>query len=280
MVPKESKLAEMLNGYSFVIDELGESSAKVYRCHKNDETFYLKIAAADKTFKCEYQMLTWLDGKLPVPKIKYWHEQDGLAYLLMTEAPGKLALDYPKDKLRKPYKNTIKAMAEGLLILQSIDIKNCPFHYPLDTKLANMLYNIENNLVDMDEWYERTGFETPMDLYSWLISNKPSEEICFAHDDYTPENIFTDNNKLACIIDVGDCGLADKWKDIALCVRSIKIHLGNMEQEDVNKHVALLFDYLGVEPDWNKHVALLFDYLGVEPDWIKIKYYTLLDELC
>ena len=102
----------------------------------------------------------------------------------------------------------------------------------------------------------------PMDLYNWLISNKPTEELCFTHDDYTPENIFIDDNKFTCIIDVGDCGIADKWKDIALCVRSINIHCGYTRQEE-----------------YNKHVELLFNYLGFEPNWSKIKYYTLLDEL-
>ena len=256
------KLTEILDGYSCEKDAIGESSAKVYRYHKDDSAFYLKIAPANDIFRREHEILTWLDGKLPVPKIKYWHEQDGLAYLLMTEAPGKLALDYPKDELQKPYKSTIKAMAEGLLMLQSIDISNCPFNYSLDAKLANMLHNIENNLVDMDEWHERTGFDTPINLYSWLISNKPSEEICFTHDDYTPENIFIDGKTLTCLIDVGDCGLADRYRDIALCVRSIKIHLGDMGQEEINKHVDLLFKYLEIEPDWTK-----------------IKYYTLLDEL-
>jgi len=257
-----SDLANILHGYSCEQDTIGESPAQVYRFCKSKNVYYLKIESTNGLIKREHEILSWLNGKLPVPKIKYWHEQDDLFYLMMTEAPGQTALNFVNDKLREPYENTIKALAEGLLMLQSIDISNCPFHNTLDMKLTHALCNIQNDSIDMEDWEERTRCATPMDLYHWLVANKPNEELCFTHDDYTPENIFTKDKKLTCIIDVGGCGIADKWKDIALCIRSINIHLGYTRQEEDNKHVQLLFKYLCVAPDWNK-----------------IKYYTLLDEL-
>ena len=172
-------------------------------------------------------------------------------------------------------------MADGLFMLQAIDVSDCLFYNTLDMKLANALYNIDNDLVDMQWWDELTEYKTPMDLYRWLVSNKPPEELCFAHDDYTPENIFTADRELTCIIDVGDCGIADKWKDIALCVRSINIHCvpeRSPAAKPVFPQEKLLSGYTRQE-EQNKHVELLFYYLGFEPDWTKIKYYTLLDEL-
>ena len=235
-----SDLAAILDEYCCEKDIIGQSSANVYRYYKDSNVFYLKIALANDEIEREYEKLTWLNGKLPVPKIKLWHEQDGLAYLLMTDAPGQLLIDYEKDELRKPYENSIKILADGLLMLQAIDINDCPFYYTLDMKLENVLRDVENDLVDMEWWDDVTDFESPMDLYHWLVANKPQEEICFVHDDYTPENIFIDGKTLTCLIDVGDCGLADKYRDIALCVRSIKIHLGDMEQDELNKYVDLL----------------------------------------
>lgn len=57
-------------------------------------------------------------------------------------------------------------------------------------------------------------------------------------------------------IDLGRAGIADKWQDIALCVRSLK--------HNVQDH---------------KYIDLLFKHLDIEPNYEKIKYYILLDEL-
>lgn len=64
------------------------------------------------------------------------------------------------------------------------------------------------------------------------------------------------DNRISGFIDLGRSGKADKWYDIAFCVRSIR---DNYREE--------------------KYVKLFFDLLGIEPDWEKIKYYILLDEL-
>jgi len=63
-------------------------------------------------------------------------------------------------------------------------------------------------------------------------------------------------------IDVDRGGVADKWQDIALCVRSLGYNLGEIAQAEKDKCICLLFSCLGLEPNWDK-----------------IKYYILLDEL-
>jgi len=69
-------------------------------------------------------------------------------------------------------------------------------------------------------------------------------------------NIFFNNRSVSGFIDLSNCGIADKWQDIALCVRSLKHNLGNENYTD-----------------------LLFEELGIKIDNDKIKYYILLDEL-
>ena len=59
------------------------------------------------------------------------------------------------------------------------------------------------------------------------------------------------------LIDLGRTGKADRWYDIAFCVRSI--------QEDFGPDPAYL-DYF-------------FKALDIAPDWEKIRYFMLLDEL-
>jgi len=256
-------LASILDGYDCNINTVGKSTAKVYRYHKkNGNALYLKISHANMDFKHEHEKLLWLDGRLPVPTIKLWHIQDGLAYLLMTQAPGQVLFDCLKYELPKPYEDTVKLLADALLMLQAVDTTGCPFDNTLNIKLARALSYIEAGQVDINDWDGDTYFETPMDLHRWLISNKPKEEICFTHGDYDPRNIFSNGIKPTCFIDVGECGLADKWQDIALCVRTIKTKTKGIS--DAEK---------------DGYVDLLFSYLGIEPDWAKVKYYNLLCEL-
>ena len=257
-------LVLILAEYSFKRNSVGRSSAGVYRCFRSpaDKTFYLKISPANNDIRLEHGLLCWLSGKLPVPIIEYWGEQDGLAYLLTTEIQGCMACNCPEDTVVQPIEDTVRLLAHGLLMLQAVDITYCPFDNTLGNKLAWALSNIQNGLVDMGNWEESNDFETPMALYTWLLENKPAEEVCFTHGDYCLPNVFTNGTAVTGFIDMGRGGIADKWQDISLCVRSLGYNLRNV-----------------AEAEKNQYINLLFSVLGIEPDWEKIDYYILLDEL-
>lgn len=253
-------LAEKLSGFTLTKNTIGCSASGVYHCQSETDSLYLKIQKLNAGVIKELEIISWLDGKLPVPKIKYFYEDNGYSYLLMTAVDGYMSCECPGDELLKPFENTVKLLAEGLLMLQNVDITDCPFENSLSIKLKDALYNIEHGLVNLDDFEEDNDFDTPMDLYHWLTENKPPEELFFTHGDYCLPNIFIDGNSITGFIDLGNAGIADKWQDIALCVRSIGYNLRNCEEKD-------------------RYVRMLFDYLNIEPDWKKIKYYILLDEL-
>jgi kanamycin kinase/aminoglycoside 3'-phosphotransferase-3 len=257
-----SDLAAVVHGYSCEKNRVGCSSAGVYRYHRADKAFYLKIAFVDDDIRREHELLLWLNGKLPVPEVIYWREHEGFAYLLMTEILGRMTCNSPEDTVAQPIENTVKLLANGLLMLQAVSTTGCPFDSALDKKLARALINIQNNTVDTEDWEDNNNFDTPMDLYQWLTANKPPEETFFTHGDYCLPNIFINGAEVAGFIDVGRGGVADRWQDIALCVRSLGYNLR---------------DTAGAEKD--KYIGLLFSHLGIKPDWEKINYYILLDEL-
>ena len=258
-VPKlPDDLNNLLSGCECVKNRVGCSSAGVYHYRNRETSYFLKIDRSRELIR-EHDIMKWLDGKLPVPKVKYYGEKDDLIYLLMTAADGYMACDCPEDVVREPYENTVKLLADGILMLKSIDITGCPFENTLDIKLKDALFNIEHDLVDMDDFEDGNEFDTPMELYNYLIQNKPSEELCFCHGDYCLPNIFIDNNKVTGFIDLGRGGISDKWQDIALCVRSLGYNLRNI--------------------DAAKYINLLFEQLRIDPNWDKINYYILLDEL-
>ena len=72
-----SGLAAILDGYSCTKNRIGCTSAMVYRCEGAGEALYLKIAVADHEIQREHDLLLWLNGRLPVPEVKFWHKQDG-----------------------------------------------------------------------------------------------------------------------------------------------------------------------------------------------------------
>ena len=73
------------------------------------------------------------------------------------------------------------------------------------------------------------------------------------------------NGNVTGFLDWGNGGIADRWQDIALCVRSIK---HNYTEEGLYN-----------ENEFIQYKKLLFDELGIISDEEKIRYYILLDEL-
>ncbi len=250
--PKDLQL--LLEGMHYEKDSIGCSTAGVYRYYNDKASYYLKVQTDSNELKREQKIMEWLQDKLLVPKKIYFKSYNGFDYLLMTEIEGEmLCADY---FLNKP-EEAVRLLADGIKMLQSISVENCPFDNGLELKLKEALYNIENNLVDMSDWEENNRFNTANELLDYLKNNKPKESmLTFTHGDYCLPNIFSKDNKINGFIDLGRGGIADIYQDIALCVRSLK---HNFETDD--------------------YTGLFFKHLGIEPDWERIDYYILLDEL-
>lgn len=237
----------------FTKNTIGSSKAEIYHLVNHDREYYLKIEKTNQEFKHEQFILRWLYHKLPVPKIISKCEEGNYDYLLMTKAHGFMGcsekyLDHPEE--------LVKLLAEGLSMLQSVNIKGCPFLCTVKNKLRLAEKRIGNHEIDMGGW-KQTLFKSPIDLYNYLVDNMPqNEELVFSHGDYCLPNVFFDQNHVTGFIDLGRAGVADMWQDIALCVRTIMLYLKEKE-----------------------YVDLLFDYLGLKPDYKKIFYYILLDVL-
>lgn len=209
--------------------------------------------------------MRWLEGKLPAPKILAFELQEEKSFLLMSRVQGEVAcaeyyLEHPQVLL--------KALADALKMCWAVDISDCPNIRDLDAELAEGKYRVENDLVDVDNAEPTTfgegGFESPEHLLEWLEENRPEPENVFSHGDFCLPNVLLVDGKVNGFIDLGDAGVGDKWRDIALCYRSLKHNFDGTFGGKV---------YEDFKPD------LLFEALGMEPDWEKLNYYILLDEL-
>ena len=245
----------------YSIDDIGKSGSKILIF----DDLVLKITDKSSDDRDAALMMRWLDGKLPVPKVISFVEDDLHRYLLMTKIKGKMSCD--KYYMEHPDK-LIPLLAKAIKMLWSIDIKDCPVIKDLDSELPKAEYRVENGLVDisdaeLDTFGENGRFRDPSELLTWLRNNRPPYEPVLSHGDLCLPNILIDNGDISGFIDMGNCGIADKWEDIAMCYRSLRHNFDGTYGKV----------YPGINPD------LLFKELGLEPNMEKIDYYILLDEL-
>ena len=88
-------------------------------------------------------------------------------------------------------------------------------------------------------------FGSVENLLKYLIDNQFEEELCFSHGDTSLPNIFALGNKFSGFIDVGECGIVDKWFDLAICEKSIKRNYGE-------EYISKFYKELNIIPDRNK----------------------------
>lgn len=245
----------------YTIDDIGMSGNLVLIY----EDMVLKIEDDIEAVSRQVELMRWLEGKLPVPRVLAYEAEAGKSYLLMSKISGKMSCD--TVYLERP-EVLVSALAEGLKMLWSVEISDCPQERNLDTVLCEARTQVENQLVDLDNVEPTTfgegGFESPAQLLDWLENNRPSGEPVFSHGDYCLPNVFLEDGKVSGFIDLGRSGAGDKWNDIALCYRSLKHNFDGTYGGKV---------YENFKPE------MLFEKLGIEPDWDKINYYLLLDEL-
>lgn len=258
-LPEDIK--KLVQGISYATDSTGCSGAYIYLFENN---LVLKVEPKRNESDGEYQMMKWLQGKLPVPEIKGFYSDGKTNYLLMSRLKGKMACD--SDTMKDNVK-MVKLLAKGLKLLWKVDISDCPRVINLDYKLERALYRVNNNMIDLEdvgpETFGPEGFANPMELYKYLKDNRPEEEYVLVHGDYCLPNVFFNKGEISGYLDLGYCGIADKWQDMALAVRSLKHNLGKT----------------GNQEEFDRLYHLFFNELGFEPDEEKIRYYTLLDEL-
>lgn len=255
------KIRALISGKTYTVNGIGKSNASVMVFDDS----VLKIEPYQKETEEMVGVMHWMEGKLPVPQVLCFESDSENQYLLMSKIPGKMSCD--EYYMSRP-DVLISGLAEAFRMFWNVDTEGCPRTLDLDSELKEARRRVENGLVDLSDSEPSTfaegGFKDAFDLLSWLENNKPRFEPVLSHGDFCLPNIFFENGKVSGFIDLGSAGIGDKWKDIALCYRSLR---WNSEGAYGGK----------VYPDVRS--MKLFDALGIEPDMDKIRYFILLDEL-
>ncbi|MDQ6787924.1 MAG: aminoglycoside 3'-phosphotransferase [Acidobacteriota bacterium] len=254
MLKLPASIAEAISGYKRQRNFTGMATWRVFRLEKaNSDTLYLKIAVcADSELHREKLRLEWLDGKLPVPKVKLFDSDGKRDYLLISEIEG-----FPSSHncYKAEPEKVIQQLADGLKMIRAVPTDDCPFDAALDKKIEFARFRIEQNLIDETDFDDERQGRNLADLFCEVLTTRPeTEDLVFTHGDFCLPNIILKNNRLSGFIDWGRAGVTDRYQDIALLSRSVADNFGEQWQ------------------------PFLFKTLGVEPDLEKIKFYKLLDE--
>lgn len=232
---------------------IGCSDSQVIKIVKHDNTYFLKMAKIGMLEK-EFNALKWLDGKLPVPKIVLFDRNEDYEFLITESLHGEMLCS---KKYQDNPEQGIKIIGEAFKKIYSVDITSCPFNVSNDYKLS-LIYNyINNNLLKEEnikpEVLDKYG--SIENIFKFLKENRFKEELCFSHGDTSLPNFFAQDDHFSGFIDLGECGIADKWFDLAICEKSIIRNYGE------------------------KYIDQFYKELGIIPDRDKINYYLLMMEL-
>jgi aminoglycoside 3'-phosphotransferase II len=256
MITLPSELATLVAGATWTQITLGESGAQVYRLRGGAETRYLKVEPCrphDEPHG-EAERLRWLQGRLPVPALHYAHTDERQRYLLTSEIPGTDATDarWLADPAR-----LVALLAEGLRHIHRQPVADCPFDQRLAAELARAAANVAAGTVDADDFDAERAGRSPAALLAELQATRPpAEDLVLIHGDYCLPNVVIKDWALSGFIDLGRCGVADRYHDLAQAARSVRRNLGV-------RWVAPFFAAYGIR----------------EPDEAQLRYYQLLDEL-
>ncbi len=249
-------LQPFVAGLAWTRITVGESMSAVFHLDRSGQAaLYLKVAPRAHRLELlwEKKRLDWLQGRLSVPGVVGYEADDRSEYLLLTAVPGRHVADLTGAA---PNEKVVHLLATGLRAIHALPIRDCPFDMTLDREIERAGRNVASGLVDEADFSGTRRGRAAAELFEELLSKKPAgEDLVFTHGDYCLPNVLVERDAVSGFVDWGRAGVADRYKDIALVIRSLERNTG----EDV----ALAFSKA---------------YGISSPDADKIEYYKLLDE--
>lgn len=247
-----------LSSCSLVENKVGQSGSYVYQIKNWDgKSAYLKIAPTKwhTTLRPEMDALLWLQDKFAVPQLLYFEEYKGMDFLIVSALTG---VDASNDQLLSNPEELVGIYARGIKELHKLDIQSCPLNQTLSVRLQNAERSVIEGIVDESDVEEENKHRTPLDILNELLRTQPAhEDLVFTHGDYCLPNLIIDNSQISGLIDLGKAGIADRYQDISLAIRSLR------HNYKTDKYKDLFLECYGMN----------------ELDEHKLEYYILLDEL-
>jgi len=250
-----------LSGYDRRSDFTGGwSTADVFRFEgKHRPSLFLKLVKGDdpEELCAEKERIMWLEGRLAAPRVEAYVETPEGAYLLTSAIPGVAAssvhVSSEGDAVR-----LARLLAAGLRQVHSVPIAACPFDMTLAVRMEAARANVMAGRVDESNFEAEYLGRSASALFDELMAKRPpTEDLVFTHGDYCLPNVILEGESVSGFIDLGRAGVADRYQDIALAIRSLRDNLGHREATEL---------------------AFCEEYGIGKPETEKVEFYILMDE--
>lgn len=250
------RLEHELTGREWSAVSVGKSKAQVFRLEGG---LYLKVLSRDDRDLCfgnlegERARLEWLAGKLQVPSVVGFERDETSDFLVMTEMPGRDAVAMAPLVAALP--GVIDELAAACRLIHALPSHGCPFADDASALIAQAGDRLAAGLVDTDDFDAERRGTGPRELLAELQALRPThEDLVITHGDLCLPNIMFSGERCTGFVDVGRAGVADRFRDLALCARSIRSNSGSV---------------------WSD---LFLERYGAARDEPKRSFYVLLDE--
>ena len=210
-------IREKVKDLPFVMDKVGMSHSHVALF----DDYVLKISSLSFDIENEPRVYRALKGKIPIPDILECVIERGRIYILKNKLQGKMLCD--DYYMNRP--ELLYALAsEALRMLWSIDIRGLELQNTFDTIISFGRELERSGGVDMANLDSDAtkGFPNFSAILSYLIQNKPKDDLVLAHGDLCLTNIICDQDHIVGFIDVGLMGASNRYHDSAILYRSIR----------------------------------------------------------
>lgn len=207
---------------------------------KNGNNRYLKIQprGLPESLERQAKKLIWCKNKIPVPEVIDFGVLGDYEFLLTLELPG---YDAASKLAKHNVKETVVLIAHGLRTIHDVSIEDCPFDNSIKQLMKIIKTNHEQGLMNSKDIYnifgETNSIEVINELEFYFSSSK--EDLVFTHGDYSMPNILINNANISGYMDLGNCGIADRYYDLAVAEKSIIRNYGI-------DYVELFFNSYGV----------------------------------
>ncbi len=123
----------------------------------------------------------------------------------------------------RPNEIVVRLLATGLRMIHAVPIEACPFDMALDGVIEEARYNVVSGLVKESDFDDIRLGRSAADVFEELLSKRPTEEdLVFTHGDYCLPNVMIDGEEVTGFVDWGSAGVANRYQDIALVIRSLE----------------------------------------------------------
>jgi aminoglycoside phosphotransferase len=194
---------------------------------------YLKLQplGCEEPIDTQVQRLLFLQDILPVPQVLDYGVKAGFEYLLTVGLEG---IEASNEFYKRNTQEMIRLIAKGLSTIHQVSIQDCPFDNTIAEQMKIVRYKYNKGLIDAAALHKQYG-ESDLEQLIYEMESAASmltEDLVFTHGDYSLPNIIIHEGRISGFIDLGKCGIADRYFDLAIAENSIIRNFG-MEYVDL-----------------------------------------------